>query len=52
MIWQMCNIVIILIRLVKILLQRRTYQQGGSIMSRNANIQFPLIGILEKYINA
>ena len=36
----------------QILLQRRTYQQGGSIMSRNANIQFPLIGILEKYINA
>ena len=49
---RMCIIVIILIRLVKILLQRRTYQQGGSIMSRNANIQFPLIGILEKYINA
>ena len=32
MIWQMCIIVIILNRSVKILLQRRTYQQERSIM--------------------
>ena len=46
MIWQMCIIVIILTRLVKILL----HIPIGTF--DNVNIQFLLIGILEKYINA